>query len=132
MEKLLALQEIRGRLEELHKIVVQLIIDDMPKMRKSEEVVATILKYAGLKMNKLTDSRKKEVIFYKRIMCYILYDYCHLTMEETAATIKLKNHGTIKHHSDKMRWWMSNPQYAPGDIITATTNILKGLGYEKN
>ena len=131
METQLALQDIRDRIEGLHKAVVQLIIDEMPKNRKSETVIGAVLEYSGMTMKTLTESRKSGLVFYKRIMCYILYDYCQISLEQIAEKVKLSNHATVLHHVNKMRWWMSNPQYAPGDLVTATRNILYSLGYEK-
>jgi len=131
METQLALQDIRDRIEGLHKAVVQLIIDEMPKNRKSETVITAVLEYAGMSMKNLTESRKSGLVFYKRIMCYILCDYCHIPSQQIADNVKLANHGTVLHHVNKMRWWMSNPKYAPGDLVTATRNILYSLGYEK-
>jgi chromosomal replication initiation ATPase DnaA len=131
MESLLALREIRDRLEELHTVVLQVIVNETPTKKQGEEVVIAVLKYAGISMGRLTDSRKGGLIFYKRIMCYIMYDYCKITFSEIAKKVYLKSHATVKHHVDKMRWWMSNPQYAPSDIVTTTRNILNQLGYDK-
>ena len=131
MNKQLALVEIRNRLEELHRIVLQLIIVELPMQRRGDEVVKMVLKHAGISMNRLIESRRGGLIFYKRIICYILHDYCSMTYQKIADTVYLTSHVTIQHHVTKMRWWMANPQYAPNDIVATTNIILSNLGYEK-
>ena len=132
MEKSLALLDIKDRLEELREIVLQLIVSEMPQTKQVGLVKEVILGYANITMEEIADSRKGSNIFYKRIMCYILHDYCNLSYRKVADNVLLTNHATIKHHVDKLRWWMANPKYAPNDVIIATRNILNTLGYEKN
>ena len=132
METQLALQEVKGKIEELHEIVNKLIIAEMPRNKKGEIVIEKVLDYAGMNMEQLTDSRKSGLIFYKRILSYLLHDYCHWTLKNIAVSLRLTHHATILNHVNKMRWWMAHPQYAPYDIITATRNILNMLGYEKD
>ena len=131
MERQELLREIKGKLEDIVGLFNQLIILDMPKERKGEVVITVILDYAGITMEQLIESKKEKLTFYKRILSYLLRDYCDWTFVKIAETVSVISHATIKHHVDKMRWWMANPQYAPADIITATRNILKELGYEK-
>lgn len=132
METQLALREARDKIKELHEIVNKLIVSDMPREKKGEITIDVVLEYAGMTIEQLTDSRKSGLMFYKRILCYFLHDYCHWTLKNIAVVLRLTNHATTLSHVNKMRWWMANPQYAPYDVITATKNILFKLGYEKD
>lgn len=132
IDRQLTLKLLRDKIEEMHQLITSLIIDDTPPIHKAENVRDVTLKYAGLTMTTLTQSRKGSLIFYKRIMCYIMYDYCNVSYHNIADMVLLTNHATVKHHVDKMRWWMGKPEYAPKEVVETTKNILHRLGYEKN
>ena len=131
MELQLELQDVKGKLEDLLESVNRIIIAEIPKNIKGEIVIANVLEYAGMTMEQMTESQVKGLIFYKRIMTYILHDYCNWTYNKIAGTINIKSHATIKHHVNKMQWWMANPRYGPADVLIATRAILNSLGYEK-
>ncbi len=131
METQLVLKQLKDKLESLLFDINRLIINGMQGDERVEKTIAVVLNYAGLSMADLIESRKGGLIFYKRILCYILHDFCSVTYQKIANKINLKSHATARHHTEKMRWWLANPQYADKETIMATNNILKELGYEK-
>jgi hypothetical protein len=131
MEFQLELQQIKGKLLALLSDIDKLTIKELPEGQKADKVIDVILNYAGVGKREFFRNRSEGKMFYKRIMCYVLHDYCHLTHRQVAEKVRLKKPESAKTHTDKMRWWMANPEYAPKDAVLATKNLLNELGYEK-
>lgn len=94
-----------------------------------EKAIKTIVDYAGISNNTLIARTKKgTVITWRKIACYILYDYCQWTQQQIADRLMYRKHETVKFHVDKMRMWMSDIRYAPKDLHIATRNIMFNLG----
>ena len=96
---------------------------------EGETVIRAILDYARINEETLLLKKKKDaIVTWRRIACYLLYDFSHWTQEHIAQRLQYDRHETTKFHADKMRWWMANIQYAPKDLHIATRNIIYILG----
>lgn len=76
----------------------------------------------------LSESRKQTIVLYRRILCYILSDYLRWKQQKIVDKLNYKNHATVIHHRDIMRYWMANPKGAQENVISNTQKLLKMIG----
>ena len=96
-----------------------------------EKVIKDILSYAGITEEELVErTRKGGVITWRRIACYLLYDYCMWTQQRIADRLFYERHETVAFHANKVRFWMDNPKIAPIDLRIAVRNLIHTITNE--
>jgi chromosomal replication initiation ATPase DnaA len=123
------LLETKSALERALVLINRIIKDETSYQDKGEAVVNEICRYSKISELELTQtSRKGGLVFYKRIACFLLADYCKWSLQRIADRLGVESHVTALHHRNKMRTWMKEPRFAPTEIIAATNNIINNLG----
>ena len=120
---------IKASLEVALRRISNIIKNNDLENDKGESILAEICRYGKISdMDLCGLTRKSNIIFYRRIACYLLTDYCSWSQDKIANRLDLKSHCTVLFHRNKMRAWMIQPRYAPYEVLTATRNIINNLG----
>jgi hypothetical protein len=96
---------------------------------QTRDAIKAVCDYAGITQDDLCMPRRNGCkVTWRRISAYILYDHCGATQQYIANSLGYAKHENAKHHIEKLRFWLENPDLAPRDEIIATRNIMFKLG----